>query len=125
MQEIFDTIIKWQNEQLKFGMALLVGAQHSSPRMPGARMVVSEKGEMVGSVSMGCVEADLREHVLQVIADKQSRIVHYGITDEMAIDVGLSCGGEIDVLITPFIPKDPVWAHLMESDPDDAESRTY
>jgi len=121
MQDIFDAVKKWQHERVDFGMALLVGAQHSSPRMPGARMVVSEKGEMIGSVSMGCVEADLREHVLQVIAEKKPRMVHYGITDEMAIDVGLSCGGEIDVLVMPGGGlEDSMWGRLMESGPEDA-----
>ncbi|NCC51964.1 MAG: XdhC family protein [Spartobacteria bacterium] len=120
MRDILEAVRTWKNRRLDYGLALLVNAQHSSPRMPGARMVVSEEGETVGSVSMGCVENDLREHVLQVMREGQPRVVHYGIADEAAIEVGLSCGGEIDVLVLPSRSVDMGLDRLMQAGPDDA-----
>lgn len=102
MKDIYPSLEKWHRAGLKTAVALLVNAQHSSPRLPGARMIVNEAGEMAGSVSMGCVEGDLREHLLKTIREGTPRLIHYGISEEMAASVGLSCGGEIDVLLSVF-----------------------
>ncbi len=66
----------------------------------------------MGSVSSGCVEGDLYEHIQQVIESGEPRLLEYGITDEMAIEVGLACGGDIEVLVAPFDPKSEVWDAL-------------
>ena len=95
-------------------MATLVKVRRSAPRSPGARFAVSEEGELAGSVSSGCVEGDLHEHLRDVIAGGEPRTLHYGITDEMAMEVGLACGGEIDVLVEPFDPDHPAWDALRE-----------
>jgi len=102
MKDIFPSLEKWNRAGLKTAVALLVNAQHSSPRLPGARMAVNENGDMAGSVSMGCVEGDLREHLLKTISEGTPRLIHYGISEDMAASVGLSCGGEIDVLLSVF-----------------------
>jgi xanthine dehydrogenase accessory factor len=65
-------------------------------------MAISEDGEFVGSVSGGCVENDVVEHARQVIEEDHPRLVPYGISDEMAFNVGLACGGQIEVFIQPF-----------------------
>jgi xanthine dehydrogenase accessory factor len=65
-------------------------------------MAISEDGEFVGSVSGGCVENDVVEHAKQVIEEDHPRLVPYGISDEMAFNVGLACGGQIEVFIQPF-----------------------
>lgn len=95
--------------------AALVGVRRSAPRAPGARFAVGEDGSTAGSISAGCVEADLREHMLAALRSKpreEPRIVTYGISDEAALGVGLACGGEIDVLIRCHEPGEPVWNHL-------------
>jgi xanthine dehydrogenase accessory factor len=65
-------------------------------------MAIAEDGEFVGSVSGGCVENDVVEHAKQVIEEDHPRLVPYGISDEMAFNVGLACGGQIEVFIQPF-----------------------
>lgn len=115
MKDIFADLKKWSDAELKAAVGLLVNAQHSSPRLPGARMAVNENGEISGSVSMGCVEGDLREHLLKTISEGTPRLIHYGISEDMAASVGLSCGGEIDVLLKAadysVIPL-AVWARI-------------
>jgi len=86
---------------MRCALATLVRVERSAPRPPGARLATNERGEIAGSISSGCVEADLLEHLADCIRHQRGRLVHYGITDEMAATVGLSCGGEIDVWIEP------------------------
>lgn len=96
---------------------MLVGVRRSAPRPPGARYAVAGDGAFAGTISAGCVEADLREHALALLGESgvaPARLVSYGISDEMAAGVGLSCGGEIDVLIRRHEPDDAVWARLLE-----------
>lgn len=112
MEEVLPELRRWTEEGARAGLATLVSYRRSAPRRPGARFAASDRGEVVGSVSSGCVESDLYEWVLRVLGTGEPRVQHYGITDEAALEVGLSCGGEIDVLIEPFDPDDRVWAAL-------------
>lgn len=112
--EVLGPLRDWTVRGQRAGMATLVKVRRSAPRSPGARFAVSEEGELAGSVSSGCVEGDLHEHLLDVIRGGEPRTLHYGITDEMAMEVGLACGGEIDVLVEPFDPESPVWDALRE-----------
>lgn len=110
--EVLDPLLSWAGEGERTGMATLVKVRRSAPRGPGARFAVSDEGRVAGSVSSGCVEGDLHEHLRRVMAGDEPRVVHYGITDEMAMEVGLACGGEIDVLVEPFDAGSPVWSEL-------------
>lgn len=112
MEEVLPALRRWSEEGASAGVATLVSYRRSAPRRPGARFAASDKGEVAGSVSSGCVEGDLYEHIRWVLTGGDPRVQHYGITDEMAMEVGLSCGGEIDVLIEPFDPSDDVWSAL-------------
>jgi len=112
MREIRSTVDGWDQQGLRSGLATLVRVTRSAPRAPGARFAVNERGDLVGSVSSGCVEGDLHEHIGRVLAGGPARVVHYGISDEMAADVGLSCGGEIEVLVAEHAAADPAWAAL-------------
>ncbi|MFO7587249.1 MAG: XdhC family protein [Gemmatimonadota bacterium] len=94
------------------GVAVLVRAWHSAPRRPGARFAAAASGA-AGSISAGCVEADLREHLLAVAGGEPPRLLRYGIADEDAAAVGLSCGGEIEVLAQAHRPDDPAWIALV------------
>ncbi len=79
--------------------ATVISASGSAPRPPGARLLLSSAGEVVGSVSSGCVEGDVTVRAEAVLAGGEATVVTYGITDDQAFDVGLSCGGSIRVLI--------------------------
>lgn len=93
----------WRREGKRVAEALLVRTQHSSPRMPGARLRVNEDGRMAGGVSMGCVENDLREHLLALLrGEREPGMCHYGRAFGESLEVGLSCGGEIDVWLRPL-----------------------
>jgi xanthine dehydrogenase accessory factor len=102
MKELLPDIDRWRDAGKKVAVATVVQAYGSAPRRPGAKMAIAEDGEFVGSVSGGCVENDVVEHAKQVIEEDHSRLVPYGISDEMAFNVGLACGGQIEVFIQPF-----------------------
>ncbi len=99
MKEILPEIERWQEAGEKVVVATVVATRRSAPRPVGTSMAVSETGEMCGSVSGGCVESDVFENALEVLQSGESRLLHYGITDDQAWEVGLPCGGEIDVFL--------------------------
>lgn len=112
VKEVYPELSRWTADGQKAGVATLIRVKRSAPRPPGARFAASTSGDVAGSVSSGCVEGDLYEHIRQVVAAGAPRVVTYGITDEMALEVGLACGGEIEVLIAPYTAGDPVWPEL-------------
>lgn len=101
MRDILDQIIKWWDEGETFGLATVVGTFRSAPREPGASMAVSPGGEVVGSVSGGCVEGAVYELSGEVLASGQPVLQTYGISDDSAFSVGLTCGGIIDIFVEP------------------------
>jgi xanthine dehydrogenase accessory factor len=82
-------------------LATVIATRRSAPRPLGSRLAVSESGALAGSVSGGCVEADVALQAREAIAQGTSRILPYGIADDTARSVGLPCGGEIDVFVAP------------------------
>jgi xanthine dehydrogenase accessory factor len=103
MKELVDTLAAWRAEGAEIGRAVVVRTFGSAPRPEGAAMLVTADGRIAGSVSGGCVEGAAFEEIQQARATGRSRVVRYGITDEQAWDVGLACGGTIDVLIEPAV----------------------
>ncbi len=83
----------------RLALATVVATRRSAPRPVGAKLIVSESGELHGSVSGGCVESDVAVQAAEVIAGGEARLLSYGITDDQAWEVGLPCGGEIDVFV--------------------------
>ncbi len=105
MRDILPEIERWIQEGEEIALATVVRAIGSSPRPVGAKMAVTRSGRMAGSVSGGCVEGAVFEVALEVLESGRPRLVRYGISDEQAWDVGLSCGGIIDVFVEPLVRK--------------------
>ncbi len=102
MKEILQDLDRWREQGEDLALATLVSVRRSAPRAPGARMLITREGKMAGSISGGCVEGDIVERALQVLAEGEPFLAEYGISDEQGFEVGLSCGGEIEVLVQPF-----------------------
>jgi len=101
MSEFLPEIDAWRAAGKRVATATVISVEGSAPRPIGARLAVTEAGEMAGSVSGGCVENAVIIEAQDVLKTGQSRVVRYGITDEMAWNVGLSCGGTIEVFVEP------------------------
>ena len=102
MKEIIDDIARWRAEGKKVAVATVVATRRSAPRHVGAKLAISETGEICGSVSGGCVESDVYENAREVLETGKPKLLSYGIADEEAWEVGLPCGGEIDVFVEPL-----------------------
>ena len=103
MRELLETVREWQAEGVAMGRAVVVRTFGSAPRPEGATLVVTADGRLAGSVSGGCVEGAAYEEIQVARAAGVSRVIRYGISDEQAWDVGLACGGTIDVLVEPYL----------------------
>lgn len=99
MRDVLGTIQQWRKDGKKVAMATVVTATGSAPRREGARLLVSDDGEMVGSVSGGCVESDVLMQAQEVLKTGEPRLLDYSITDDMVWEVGLACGGAIEVFV--------------------------
>ena len=102
MRELAESIERWRARGDRIALATVVATRRSAPRPVGAKLAVSERGELFGSVSGGCVESDVAVQAAEVIEEGKPRLLTYGITDDMAWNVGLPCGGEIDVFVERF-----------------------
>lgn len=102
MKEILDQVTAWRGEGKKLAVARVVDIEGSGPRDPGASMAVNEDGEVVGSVSGGCVEGAVVVEALEVIDSGERRMVTFGYSDDEAFAVGLTCGGTIHLYIEPL-----------------------
>jgi xanthine dehydrogenase accessory factor len=101
VRDILDPIITWWDAEETFGLATVVRTFSSAPREPGAAMAVSAGGQAVGSVSGGCVEGAVYELATEVIQSGDPVLRRYGISDDDAFAVGLTCGGIIDIFVEP------------------------
>jgi xanthine dehydrogenase accessory factor len=97
MKEVLEDVKRWRGEGQKVAVATVVATRRSAPRPIGSKLAISERGELSGSVSGGCVEGDVFINAEEVLASGEPRLLSYGISDEEGWDVGLPCGGEIDV----------------------------
>jgi len=103
MIELLDDLDAWSRHGVAAGRAVVVRTFGSAPRPEGAALLVADDGRISGSVSGGCVEGAAAEEVAQARRTGLSRVIRYGISDEQAWDVGLACGGTIDVLVEPTV----------------------
>ncbi len=99
MREVMPQIEAWLASGQRVAVATVVKVWGSAPRPLGSKMAISSSGEMVGSVSGGCVEGAIFEEAQSVLADGRAKLVGYGISNDQAWAIGLSCGGRIEVFI--------------------------
>jgi xanthine dehydrogenase accessory factor len=109
MRDLTAGLRRWWEAGEPFALATVVDVRKSAPRQPGAAMAVGPGGEVLGSVSGGCVEGAVFEVCQEVIASGDARHVRYGISDEQAFSVGLTCGGEIDLVVVRIDPGRAPW----------------
>jgi xanthine dehydrogenase accessory factor len=103
MKEVLSEIGVWKARGDRIALATVIDVQRSAPRPPGAKMAVNEHGEIAGSVSGGCVEGAVAEIADGILRGDPPQLAHFGIADSDAWDVGLPCGGEIDVWVQAYL----------------------
>jgi xanthine dehydrogenase accessory factor len=99
VRELFDDMVRWWTAGEPAGLATVVATFKSAPRTPGAAMVVGPRGEVIGSVSGGCVEGAVYELAGDVVSSGEPVLTRYGVSDDDAFAVGLTCGGVIDIFV--------------------------
>src|SRR6202795_5368936 len=108
MRELFDHLDRLKNAEGKVALATLVNTRGTTPRKEGAKMLVGEGGRVLGSVTIGgCVDAQVIEEAASVIAAHAPRLIELNLGDEDAWEIGLTCGGTIEVFVEPVNLKEP------------------
>jgi xanthine dehydrogenase accessory factor len=103
VREVLDDIERWRAAGRRIAVARVVGVEGSGPRDPGATMVVSDEGEVAGSVSGGCVEGAVVTEALAVLSGvREPGVITFGYSDDEAFAVGLTCGGTIHLFVEPL-----------------------
>jgi xanthine/CO dehydrogenase XdhC/CoxF family maturation factor len=102
MKDVLPDIERWRERGDDVAVATVVKVYGSAPRPLGSKLAVSSSGEMVGSVSGGCVEGAVYDEAMAAMKTGQPKLLTYGISDELAFDVGLACGGTIQVFVEPL-----------------------
>ncbi|MDH3652593.1 MAG: hypothetical protein OEQ53_23075, partial [Saprospiraceae bacterium] len=107
MKDILAEIQKWEEQNQRFAMATVVDTWRAAPRMIGSTMLISEDLDIVGSVSGGCVEGSVIKQAKETLASGEAKLLMFGVSNEDAWSVGLSCGGKIKVFVEPFVGQKP------------------
>jgi xanthine dehydrogenase accessory factor len=104
MRDVLDDLLRWWKAGETVGLAVVTATWSSAPRQPGAAMLVGPDGTAVGSVSGGCVEGAVYELCREVAESGEAQAVRYGVSDDDAYEVGLPCGGTIELFVAPISP---------------------
>ena len=112
MKELLPDIERWRARGERFALATVVATRRSAPRPVGSKLAVSENGEMAGSVAGGCVENEVYGSAREVLDGAPPQLLSYGISDDLALSVGLPCGGEIDVFV--YEPDEALLERVLE-----------
>src|ERR1700676_970357 len=102
MREVLSELNEWTKSGEDIALATVVEPWGSSPRPLGSKMVVTRSGKMAGSVSNGCIEGAVFEEAQKVLKSGQPKVAAFGVAGDVAFEVGLACGGHIEVFIKPF-----------------------
>ena len=105
MRDVLSTLERWIGDGRRAAMATVVTVDRSAPREPGSVMAVSETGEVVGSVTGGCVEPAVYAQAEEVLRGAAPRMATYGYADDEAFEVGLPCGGNVGIFVEPMDPE--------------------
>jgi xanthine/CO dehydrogenase XdhC/CoxF family maturation factor len=98
-EQILTTAAEWHRAGRGVALATVVTTWGSSPRPVGSKLAVDDAGQMTGSVSGGCVEGAVVETALEIIRTGKPRLLDFGVSDEQAWEVGLACGGRVQVFV--------------------------
>jgi xanthine dehydrogenase accessory factor len=104
MKDVIEDVDAWVARGDAVALATVIDVKRSAPRPPGAKMAVNSRGEVSGAVSGGCVEGAVVAVAEDVLKGGEPRLLHFGIADSEAWDVGLPCGGEIGVFVERYEP---------------------
>jgi len=104
MKDVLGDVDAWVARGDRIALATVIDVKRSAPRPPGAKMAVNDRGEVSGAVSGGCVEGAVVKIAEDVLAGGEPRLLRFGIADDEAWEVGLPCGGEIDVFVERYEP---------------------
>src|ERR1700682_543930 len=102
MREVLSELNQWTKAGEDVALATVVETWGSSPRPLGSKMVVTRSGQMAGSVSNGCIEGAVFEQAQKVLKSGQPNVAAFGVADDVAFEVGLACGGHIEVFVQPL-----------------------
>lgn len=102
MKDILPTLEEWRSRGEHVAIATVVKTLGSAPRGVGAKMAVSASGAIIGSVSGGCIEGAVFDACQEALSTGKATLLHFGVADDEAWDVGLACGGVIDVFVEPL-----------------------
>ncbi len=98
-EDVLEQAGTWRREGRKVALATVVSTWGSAPRPAGSQLAVDSKGGFVGSVSGGCIEGAVVQEALETIADGKPRLLDFGVSDSRAWEVGLACGGKIQIFV--------------------------
>src|SRR3982075_3077697 len=102
MREVLTELTEWTKAGEEIALATVIETWGSSPRPLGSKMVVTRSGKMAGSVSNGCIEGAVFDEAQKVLKSGEPKVAAFGVADDVAFDVGLACGGHIEVFIQPL-----------------------
>ena len=115
VDDILTPLSIWLKDKRKIALATVISTWGSAPRPVGGQMAIDQNGEIIGSVSGGCIEGAVITEGIKSLSDGKTRVKDYGISNDMAWEVGLACGGELKVLIQPLQIEDKIIFSLVES----------
>lgn len=96
---LLDTAAEWKREGRKVAIATVVQTWGSSPRPAGSQLLVDDAGNMLGSVSGGCIEGAVVKEAVEIMHGRPPRLLEFGVSNEQAWEVGLACGGRVQVYV--------------------------
>jgi xanthine dehydrogenase accessory factor len=99
VEDVLATAASWLDGEGDIAVATVVRTWGSSPRQPGSQLAITRSGRMAGSVSGGCIEVAVAEAAQSVLESGRAQVLSFGVSDERAWEVGLACGGQVQVLI--------------------------